>query len=109
MAVRTFRHGARLSPSGRRLLDRHLALLCNPALEERILAWRMSGRGISLYDRFASLTALRKQDPEWQEISGLVVRLERAMPGVPFAGEVGQGTGIPMYSGPEPVPLVPCR
>ena len=89
MAVRTFRHAAKLSPSGHRLLDRlpaMLALLYNAAHEERIHAWRMSGRSISLHDRFGSLTASRNQDPEWRGIPVLVAcsalfRLDRAMHG----------------------------
>ena len=66
MAVQTFRHAAKLSPSSHPLLDRilaRLALLYNAALEERIHAWRMTGRSISLYDPFGSRTAIRKQDP----------------------------------------------
>ena len=117
MAVQTFRHGAKLSPSGHRLLDRLLAMLALPynvALEERIHAWRMSGRSVSLYDRFGSLTGIRKQDPEWQGIPVLVarsalVRLDRAVQGVLSAGEVGKETGVPANSGPETVPLVQCR
>ena len=86
MAVQTFRHAAKPSPSGHSLLDRLFAMLYNAALEERIHAWRMSGRSISLYDPFASLTVLRKQDPEWQDMSVLVarsalLRLEPAMQG----------------------------
>ncbi len=100
MAVQTFRHVPRLSPSGHRRLDRRLALLYNAALEERILAWRMSGRRISLYDRFASLTALRKQDPERPENSVLVarlalLRLERAMRGFVSRVKSGREPGFP--------------
>ena len=36
-----------------------LALLYNAALEERILAFRMSGKSISLYDQYKSLTTIR--------------------------------------------------
>ena len=64
MAVQTFRHAAMLSPSGYHLSDRLLAMLCNPALEERIHARRMSGRSIFLHERLPSLTAIRKRDPE---------------------------------------------
>ena len=89
MAVQTFRHAAKLSPSGHRLLDRllvMLAMLYNAALEERMHAWRMSGKSISLYDQFRSLTAIRNQDPERKAISVLVarsalVRLDQAMQG----------------------------
>ena len=86
MAVQTFRHAEMLSPSGYHLPDGLLALLCNPALEERIHARRMSGRRIFLHDRFPSQTAIRKRDPEWQGISAQVartaqVRLDRAMQG----------------------------
>ncbi len=105
MAVQTFRHAAKLSPSGHRLLDRllaMLALLYNAALEERIHAWRMSGRSISLYDQFASLTVLRKQDPEWQEMSVLVarsalLRLERAMQGFFSRVKSGREPGFPRF------------
>ena len=89
MVVQTFRHAAKLSPSGHRLLDRLLAMLAmlyNAALEKRIHAWRMSGRSISPYDQFGALTAIRKQDPEWRGIPVLVARsaldrLDRAMQG----------------------------
>ena len=94
MAVQTFRHAAMLSPSGYRLLDRLLVMLCNAALEERIHARRMSGRSSFLHDRFPSLTAIRKRDPEWQGISAQVarpapVRLDRAMQG--FVSRVKSG------------------
>ena len=76
-AVQTFRHVAILSASGYRPPDRilsMLALLCNAALEECISAWRRSGAGISLYDRFRSLTAVPRQDPDWRRIRVLVDR-----------------------------------
>ena len=65
VAVQTFRHAAKLSASGHRLLDSilaMLALLYNAALEERILAYRMSGKSISLYDQYKSLTTIRRED-----------------------------------------------
>ncbi len=63
MAVQTFRHAAMLFPSGYHLPDRPFATLCNPALEERIHARRMSGRSSFLHDRFPSLTAIRNGIP----------------------------------------------
>ena len=105
MAVQTFRHAAKLSPSGHRLLNRLLAMLAplyNAALEERIPAWRMSGRSISLYDRFGSLTALRKQDSEWKGIPVLVarsalIRLDRAMHGFFSRVKSGRKPGFPRF------------
>ena len=102
MAVQTFRHAARLSPSGHRLLDRLRAPLRNAALEERIHAWRMSERRISLYDEFASLTVLPKQDPEWQEMSVLLARsalrrLERAMQGFFSRVKSDREPGFPRF------------
>ena len=96
---------AKFSPSGHRLLDRLLAmlvLLYNAALEERIHAWRMSGRSISLYDRFGSLTAIQKQDPEWREIPVLVarsalVRLDRVMQGFSSRVRSGKKPGFPRF------------
>ncbi len=102
MAVQTFRHAAKLPPFGHRLLDILLALLCNAALEERIHAWRMSGRRISLFDPFGSRTAIRKQDPEWQGIPVLVarsvlVRLDRAMRGFLSRVKTGRKPEFPRF------------
>ena len=111
MAVQTFRHAAKLSPSGHRPLDRLLAMLAmlyNAALEERIHAWRMSGRSISPYDRCAD------RDPETGSRvagdTGSGGALGAGSPGpgdagVLFAVEVEQETGVPAISGPELVPL----
>ena len=60
------------------------ALLCNAALEECILACRMSGKSISLCGQQYSLTAIRREDMDWRDIPVLVarsapVRLDRAM------------------------------
>ena len=87
MAVHTFRHAAKLSPSGHFLLVRllaMLALLYSAALEERVHAWSVSGRNSSLYFPFGSLTAIRRQGPEWRGISVLaalsaLVRLKWAI------------------------------
>ena len=105
MAVQTLRHAAKLSPSGHRLLGRllaMLAMLCNAALEERIHARRMSGRSISLYDQFGSLTAIRKQDPEWKGKPVLVarsalVRLDRAMQRLFSRVKSGSKPGFPRF------------
>ena len=103
MAAQTFRHAVKLSASGHRLRDRilaMLALLYNAALEVRILAWRMSGKSISLYDQYKSLTTIRREDAEWRDIPVLVARSalsrrDRAMKA--FFSRVQSGTepGIP--------------
>ena len=90
----------RSCPRGQRLLDRLLAMLYNAALEERIHSWRMSGRSISLYDQFGSLTAIRKQEPEWIGIPVLVarsalVRPDRAMQGFFSRVKSGKKPGVP--------------
>ena len=77
MAAQTFRHAAQLSASGHRLLDRilaMLALLYNAALEERIQAYCRSGKSISLYDQYKSLTEIRQDHADWRAISVLVAR-----------------------------------
>ena len=43
-----------------------LALPFNAALEECILAYRMSGKSISLYDQYQSLTKIRREAAEWR-------------------------------------------
>ena len=107
MAVLSFRHAAMLSPSGYHLLDRLLAIPYNTALDERIHARRMSGRSISLHDRFPSLTAIRRRDLEWQRISVLVarsalVRLDRAMQGFPSRVKSGREPGFPRFRARSP-------
>ena len=105
MAVQTFRHAAKLSPAGHRLLDRLLAvlaLLYSAALDERILAWQKSGKSITVYDQFGSLTAIRKQDPEWRGMSVLVarsalIRLDRAMQAFFSLVKSGKEPGFPRF------------
>ena len=87
MAVQTFRHAEKLSPSGHRLPDRFFAmraLLRKAVLEEPDHALRMSEKSISLDDRFRSLTAIRQRDPACQAISlpmirSALIRPDRAM------------------------------
>ncbi len=102
MAAQTFLHAAKLSPSGHRLLDRLLASLCNAAFEERIHAWRKSGKSISLNDPFGSLTAIRRLDPEWQAIPVPVVRsalvhLDRATRAFLSRVKSGREPGFPRF------------
>ena len=77
MVLQTFLQAERFFPWGHRLLSRLLAIrapFCDTALEERIRTWRMSGRRISPYDRFGSLTAIRRRNSEWQWIPVLLAR-----------------------------------
>ena len=109
MAAQTFRHAAQLSASGHRLLDRilaMLALLYNAALEERIQAYCRSGKSISLYDQYKSLTEIRQDHADWRAISVLVARsaLARLGPGdegVLRAGAVGSGARVSALPGRE--------
>ena len=76
-------HVARRSPSAHRLLDwilGMLALLCNAALNARILVWQRSGRSVSPNERFRSLTAVRRKDWDWPEELVLGGRRENALP-----------------------------
>ena len=57
-----------------------LALLCNAALNERILVWQRSGRSVSLNERFRSRTAIRRKDWDWPEELVLGGRRENALP-----------------------------
>ena len=101
----SIRHAASLSASGHRLLDRILATLTqlhNAALEERILAYRISGKSISLYDQYKSLTTIRRENAEWRDIPVLVApsalsSLDRAMKA--FFSRVQSGTepGFPRF------------
>ena len=105
MAVQTFRHAAKLSASGHRLLDRilaMLALLYNAAIEERILAYRMPGKSNSLYDQHKSLTTIRGEDAEWREIPVLVARsslsrLDRAIKAFFSRVQSGREPGYPRF------------
>ena len=105
MAAQTCRHAAQLSASGHRLLNRILAmraLLHNAALEERILAYRMSGESISLYDQYKSLTEIRQSDADLRAISALVARsalarLDRAMKAFFARAQSGAKPGLPRF------------
>ena len=105
MAAQTFRHAAQLSASGHRLLDRiraMLALLYNAALEERIQAYCRSGKSISLYDQYKSLTEIRQDHADWRAISVLVVRsalalLDRAMKAFFARAQSGAEPGFPRF------------
>ena len=69
--MQSFRHAAKRSASAHSLLDSILAMfasLDNAALEVRILAYRMSGMGLSLYDQYESLTGIRREEAEWRDI-----------------------------------------
>ena len=90
MAVQTFRHAAKLFPSGHRLPDRLPATLCSAALEARNHARRASGRRVSLQGRFGSPTAIRKQHPEWQGPSVLVARSAPVRPGRAMQGHASR-------------------
>ncbi len=90
MAVQTFRHAAKLFPSGHRLPDRLPATLCSAALEARNHARRASGRRVSLQGRFDSPTAIRKQHPEWQGPSVLVARSAPVRPGRAMQGHASR-------------------
>ena len=105
MAAQTFRHAAQLSASVHRLLDRilaMLALLYNAALEERIQAYCRSGKSISLYDQYKSLTEIRQDHADWRAISVLVARsalarLDRAMKAFFARAQSGAEPGFPRF------------
>ena len=112
MAVQTFRHSAKLFPSGHRLLDRFFAMrasLHEAALEEPDHALRMSEKSISLDDRFRSLTAIRQRDPACQAISlpmihSALIRPDRAMQAFFSRMKSGKGAGVRVFARTEPVP-----
>ena len=57
-----------------------LGMPCDAALKERILAWQRTGQSTSLYDRFRSLTAVRRKDPDWRGDFGPGGRRETVLP-----------------------------
>ena len=100
MAVQTSRQAARRFPPGHRLPDSLPAMIPNAALAERIHASRMSGRAISRFDPFGSLTAILTRDSEWQGISppvtrSALLRLHRAMQGFVPRMKPGGEPGFP--------------
>ena len=66
--MRTFSYAVKLSASMHKNLDRFLEqqrILYNAALQERIDCYQKTGKSISRYDRFKSLTKIREETNEF--------------------------------------------
>ena len=111
---RTFVCRARITPVGHRRIAEVLTLtrqLYNPALEERVEAWRRCRQSITWQDQFKSLTALRR-DPLYADLRDLDLRIQRpaatgrqGFPGVlpPLQGR--KNAGLPAVPARQPVAL----
>ncbi len=79
-------------------------LLYNAALEERIDCYRKTGRSISLYEQFNSLTVCRADDPEMAALPvklqrGTLRRLDLAYQAFFRRVKAGQKPGFPRFKG----------
>jgi putative transposase len=75
--IRSFNYPLQPTKAQEAQLDWILVLcqrLYNGALEERIGAWRLAKKGLSLYDQHRELTELRAQDPEYSQVSAWIFR-----------------------------------
>ena len=79
-------------------------MLYNAALEERIDAYRKTGKSPDLYDQMKSLTLIRQGDADWRQFPctmqrGALKRLDRAYQA--FFRRVRQGgkAGFPRFKG----------
>ena len=72
IVTRTYTRTASLSKRGHETLQDFLIKqqkLFNAALQERIDCYRKTGKSISLYDQYKSLTAIRSDDPDYCKYS----------------------------------------
>lgn len=84
--------------------------LYNAALEERISAWSKAGKSISYADQCKSLTALRREMPEWAEAANCssqqmtLRRLDKAFGAFFRRIKAGQAPGFPRFKSLERFP-----
>ncbi len=88
-------------------LDRLLWMtrnLYNAALQERRDCYEKTGKGISRFDQFNSLTIIRAEDPEWSGVSNRIGRgalriLDEAFKGFFRRVKAGEKPGYPRFKG----------
>ena len=83
---------------------RQQTALWNAALAERIDCYRKTGRSITLYDQFRSLTAIRAADPAFRQFPvdpqrSVLFRLDRAFQAFFRRVKAGQKPGFPRFKG----------
>ena len=79
-------------------------VLYNAALEERRSAWGQEGKSISLYDQQKSLTAIRSDDPSYEDIPinvarGSLRKLDRSYQAFFRRCKRGETPGFPRFKG----------
>ena len=103
--MRTYRFAAKLSPAAHRRLDaflREQKELWNAGLEERISAYQKTGKTITCYDQFKSLTELRRDCPEHGQYSAhaqrsALQRLDKAFQSFFRRVKAGEKPGFPRF------------
>lgn len=103
--IRSFRYPLKPTKAQEAILESWLGRcqrLYNAALEQRITAWRMSGKGVSLYDQFKELTELRRCDRDYAETPCDILRdplrrLDRAYKAFFRRVKAGEKPGFPRF------------
>ena len=105
--IRTFRYRADISSAVHRKLEWFLEqqrVLHNCALQERIDCYQKTGKPISLYGQFKSLTEIRNEDPDFYRFHcnsqrTVLIRLDKAFKGYFDRLKKGGKPGFPRFKG----------
>jgi transposase len=95
---------------------RMMGELYNALLQQRIEAYRRRGKTLSYYDQCKEITALRREMPEWREMSSSSMaataqRLDRAFQSFFRRAKAGRGasSGFPRFKRTEDYPSLPFK